>query len=413
MSKSYHNILSKRLSNQIVAIAYDKFDTITSQVTIRLMQGAALEQGVPTTPHTSVESKDLPVIEVFDSLVAKGGAGSSGFTSYESIAGQLGYLVATGHKDILMYIDSPGGEVAGLFALTSYMSDLRSKGINLIGLTDGLCCSAAYAIGSACSKLVATASSEIGSIGVITALVDVTEADKEDGYKYTILRSKSDKALGNPHEPTTDKIVSKVEAKLAEYDTIFNTEVNKNRPSLSVESIISMKGNTFLGETALSLSLIDAIIPNIQSFIENNSLAQNKSSIQPTTRGLTMTLEEALLAKDSLQAELTNVKATLATATASGKQEEQQRILGILKAATTFSQPIASVEKLVSKGYSADQAVDMFELAAEAKQSAQAVNTANAVDAGAIANALQANNEAKESSWNAKTSALLQPYGVM
>lgn len=195
-----------------------------------------------------------------------------------------------------------------------------------------------------------------------------------------------------------------------------------NYPKIINKEAVDKKGYFWLVssvdvlENSCVLFGSNPITPVLNSSLNEitNSLAQNKSSNQPTTRGLTMTLEEALLAKDSLQAELTNVKATLATATASGKQEEQQRILGILKAATTFNQPIASVEKLVTKGYSADQAVDMFELAAEAKQQASAVNTANAVDAGAIATAEQANNEAKLSSWNAKSSALLQPVpGVM
>ena len=154
--KSYQHILSKRLTNQVLAIAYDKLDTITSQVTLRLLQGLPLALDVEPTNHNKVASKTIPVIEVFDSLVAKGGAGASGFTSYESIASTLQTLVAEGKNKIVMYIDSPGGEVSGLFALTSYMKSLKEQGVSLIGVTDGLCASAAYAIGSACSTLHAT-----------------------------------------------------------------------------------------------------------------------------------------------------------------------------------------------------------------------------------------------------------------
>lgn len=377
MPKTYTNLLEKRLTNQVLAISYDKLDLITSQVTLRLLAGQALDQTVVSTQHSSISSTEIPIVEVFDSLVAKNGAGISGFTSYESIASDLTSYVESGHKKILMYIDSPGGEVAGLFALTDYMQSLKAQGVELVGITDGLCASAAYAIGSACSSLYATAGCEIGSIGVIIALIDTTEMDKEDGLKYTILRSKDEKALGNPHEATTEKVISNFEAKLSEYDTLFNNMVAKCKPKLTIDAIISMKGNTFLSNKALELNLIDGIVVSVQDYI--NSLASNKSSQQPNTRGIsmseTMTLEAALAQVGSLSTELMSVKASLATAEAKGKSEEQQRILGILKAATTFNQPVSSTEKLISKGYSAEQAVDMFELAVESKQAANAVNT--------------------------------------
>ena len=71
--------------------------------------------------------------------------------------------------------------------------------------------SAAYAIGSAAQQVYATESSTVGSIGVIMSLVDVTEADKANGYSYTILRSKEDKAIYNPHEQISSAVIDKNE----------------------------------------------------------------------------------------------------------------------------------------------------------------------------------------------------------
>jgi len=378
MSKQYSNILSKRLNNQVFALTANKLDVITSQVTLRLMANQALATDIYPSAKAAVISDKLPIISVFDSLVSKGGAGSSGFTSYESITSQLKTLVAEGSKKIILNIDSPGGEVAGLFGLTDYMQKLKLSGVELIGITDGMCCSAAYAIGSACSSLYATVSSEIGSIGVITALVDATEADAQDGLKFTIVRSKTDKALGNPHEPTSEAVITEVEKKLSIYDNIFNSTVSANRPQLTIESIIAMKGSTFLGEEALSLNLIDAIIPSLQTFLdEQTSLASNKGTTTTnlSTRGNTMDLEQALAAKAALEAELTTVKASLASAEAKGKQDEQARLLGIFSAGAAFGLPVASITKVAQAGFSLEQATMNFELVKESMQAATAINT--------------------------------------
>lgn len=385
MDKSYKHIIEKRLTNQPLMISVDKLDVITSEVTMRLLAGQPLDRDLSPRQPAEIQSK-LPIIDVFGSLVAKGGAGASGFTSYESITSQLNYLVENGYTNIGLYIDSPGGEVAGCFALTDYMFSLREQGITLIGLTDGSCTSAAYAIGSACSKLYATAGSILGSIAVITAVVDATEADAQEGLKYHIIRSKSDKALGNPHEPTTDKIITEVEKRLLQYDNIFNASVTKYRPSVSMGTIVSLKGGTVLAEEALSLGLIDAIIPSIQEFINSttNSLASNKSSIN-NPRGFKMTLEEALAANIKLHEENTSLKASLASIEAKGRLDEQQRILGILKAGDTFKMSVGDITKDIVSGATPEAATSIYERIAEATQAANSVSVAAQEQAGASA----------------------------
>jgi ClpP class serine protease len=379
-----------------LAISREKLSIITSQVTLRLLVGEQPDKlSIETKP---VPAASVPVVKVFDSLVAKGGVGDSGYTSYESLTNELASLANNGNKTIALYIDSPGGEVNGLFALTDYIKELQSKGIEIVGLVDGLCCSASYAIGSACSKLLATNTSEIGSIGVIAALVDRTAQDASAGISYTILRSSnaSEKALGNSHEATTPEVVSNLQSRLDELESIFFAAVNKCRPKLSLQTIAGFKGNTLLAEKALEMGLIDGIITSAQTYLESmNTPAKGNLSgnLNNDRRGNQMNLEEAQSQIINLTSELQQVKASLASAEAKGRQEEQARLLAIVEAGATFGIPSANVVKVVKAGFSVEQAVINFEMAKETAQNISAIDTVVPTETGVAVSAPKTEGE--------------------
>jgi len=382
----YHRILS-RLYNQPLAISQAKLDVLTSQVTMKLLAGDSIS-ALPS--DMVVERKDnaqaLPkvaVINVFDSLVSKNGAGDSGSTSYETISSRITSAITNGAEKIVFYIDSPGGEVAGLFGLAAFIASLPAKyNVETIAVTDGMMTSAAYVIGAACSKVYATSSSIVGSIGVIMTLINTVEADKMDGVSYKILRSKDDKALINPHEPFASKAIEDAVKMLETLDGIMNESVSKYRPMLSVAEIIKLNGNTVLGEEALALNLIDGIVESLDSTL--NSILKEASSSpkfntisSTTTRGTNMsTLEEALAENIRLSSELQAIKANSTLEIAKAVQGEQDRVLGILDAATTFKLSMDTATKRIKAGSSVEATVEMFEAIKEAVQMATSVDTA-------------------------------------
>ncbi len=80
----------------------------------------------------------------------------------------------------MLDIDSPGGEVSGLFDLVDFIFNSRNKK-PIFSVANDYACSAAYAIASATEKIFVTRTSCVGSIGVIATHLDVSEADKKDG----------------------------------------------------------------------------------------------------------------------------------------------------------------------------------------------------------------------------------------
>lgn len=386
----YARLLS-RLYNTPLAISQAKLDVITSQVTLKLLAGEDVGSLRADSPfiqdHTDISGNDTPktkvaTIKVFDSLVAKNGSGDSGVTSYESINRQIQSVVADGANKIVFYIDSPGGEVAGLFGLAKTINSLsKDLGIETVAVSDGMITSAAYVIAAACDKVLATSSTIVGSIGVIMTLINTSAADKRQGYKYEIIRSKDEKALLNPHEPFSSKGLEDAVKMLGTLDTIMNETVNSFRPKLSIDQIITLNGNTVLGEEALQLGLIDGVVDSYSAAMDEvtSTKVQSKTSKSSlTTNGANMstqTLEEALAENIKLSSELEASKQKVALGIAQGKADEQARILGILEASDTFKLPLATAVKRIKAGTSIADTVEMFESIKEAIQMANPVGS--------------------------------------
>jgi hypothetical protein len=234
--------------------------------------------------------------------------------------------------------------------------------------------SAAYAIGSAAQQVYATESSTVGSIGVIMSLVDVTEADKANGYSYTILRSKEDKAIYNPHEQISSAVIDKYSAMLTELDSLFNAEVAKNRPQLTLESIVNMKADAFLGNKALELGLIDGIVSSMDEVINLNLNSTTK-------RGDVMTLEELKAQLSAKDTELATLQASVTNTVAKAIADERARCIDILAAGQSLKITAEQVTKRISAGTAKEDVVDIFTAIADAIGTSTAIDTAAPVEA--------------------------------
>jgi len=377
---NYLRVLS-RIANAPLFLSEDKLNILSTNVIIPLLtSGKALEgQATPTNKEINVNNPKLAIIEVFDSLVGKGGAGESGFTSYEGIDKKVKAAIASGVSKIGFYIDSPGGEVGGLFALTDFISNLPSVyGIETFAFTDGSANSAAYAIASATQTIYATSTASLGSIGVIMSLVDVTKMDEKLGATYTILRSKKEKAVYNPHEAVTAEVVNKYTAILDELDTIFNENVVANRNVLSINDIKNMQGNSYLASKAVELKLADKVVANLDEVI---NLVLSDVNSQPTQKGNVMTLEELKAQLSAKEADLAALQASVTNTVAKAITDERARCSEILIAGSTLKIPVELISKRIIAGSSKEDALDVFTAIAEAKGISTAIDTTTSITA--------------------------------
>lgn len=349
--------LLQRLEGVPLLISEGKLRIITENVTLPLLLGQ--RDQIPNVPSMSMATKKsyipasqkVAVINVFDSLVSKNASAGSGLTSYQQINKSISDALSIGATDIVFYIDSPGGEVAGLFGLTDRIRSLADAGINTIGFSDGMATSAAYAILAACKKSYTTASTISGSIAAIMTHAETSKADSERGITYTILRSKAEKALGDSHTPLNEAAIGKFQTILVSIDTLFNNDVVLSRPNLSVQAIIDMKGSEFMAEEALQLGLIDGIIPSLEAvFTETFS--------QTDLKGINMNLETLQAQLEASEETIASLQSQLSEAIITATTSERNRCLTLANNATVLHLGFDIALEHIKEGYSPELSLD-------------------------------------------------------
>ena len=410
-------LILERCLDQPLNITQSKLELLTSTVFAQLLAVSkdikiefALnsETGVKTPVEENLDrtestSRPAPMdfqaplntatIYVEGSLVNRNGAGSSGITSYEGIRTQIESIIQrnsnsdyTPIKNILFRIGSGGGESAGNFPLTDFIKSLPVKyGIHTYGFTDSTACSAAYAVLAACEKTFAVDTAQVGSIGTVMSLVDVTKADEKQGIKYTILRSKSEKAAYNPHEEISKSVLTDAKTRLKVWDDKFNNLMHSYRPQLSLAAIDELKGKSVAAEEGVTLGLVDTIVNSIDDVFaairadtvvtpEKAKEVKLKSPLTKTV-GNTMTFEEALQQNMQLNAELQALKDSRTLDISSAVVQERQRVTSIMTAKTTFGVSDSTTLNAITKGWPLDMVSSMFQEVAASKAADTAIVT--------------------------------------
>lgn len=182
----------------------------------------------------------------------------SGLTGYGDIKASLDAAMSDpAVKGILLQIDSYGGEVNGCFDLSDAIATARaSKPVYAVASDDAY--SAAYALASAASKLYVSRTSGVGSIGVVALHVDMSEADKNDGLKYSYIYSGDHKIDGNPHQPLSSQARDTIQAECDRLRMLFAASVARYR-SVPVADLVAMQAACFYGDSAVSAKLADAV----------------------------------------------------------------------------------------------------------------------------------------------------------
>jgi signal peptide peptidase SppA len=149
-------------------------------------------------------------------------------------------------KAVFLNIDSPGGTVAGTPELAAAVKTLNENK-PVYAFSSGLMCSAAYWIASQARAIYATPSAQVGSIGVVQAVIDNTAALDKAGLKVEVFSVGKYKAMGAPGTPLTDDQRELIQSNLAEIAAEFHDAVLSRGRSIPAEA---MEGQTFSGKQA-------------------------------------------------------------------------------------------------------------------------------------------------------------------
>jgi ClpP class serine protease len=183
----------------------------------------------------------------------------SGMTGYDGL--RQAYLTAVTDPEVRGIIvddDSPGGEVAGCFDLVDTMHETRGEKPVWAVLNENAF-SAAYAIASACDRIIVPRTGGTGSIGVICMHVDWSQAIDKAGLKVTIVKRGEKKADGRPEIPLSDSAYADMLADIDTMGELFEDTVARNR-GMAASKVRAMQAGTFLGGNGVTAGLADAVM---------------------------------------------------------------------------------------------------------------------------------------------------------
>lgn len=184
-----------------------------------------------------------------------------GNTTYPDIVSAIGIAEQDPNVEkIDMMIDSPGGEIAGLFALIDVINSAK-KPINAI--VSNTAASAAYAIASSADKIIAkNNSARFGSIGIV---VDM----RLDANKVSIT---STNAPNKRPDISTEEGKAVVRAELDDVHSLFAAAIASGR-NTTVDKVNTSfgQGGMFLADEALKRGMIDSIAKTSLQSVKNTN----------------------------------------------------------------------------------------------------------------------------------------------
>ena len=162
---------------------------------------------------------------------------------------------------IIIDISSPGGTVTGVEEAASMLARSSKK---TIAFTDTEAASAAYWIGSAADRFVATPSATVGSIGVYMAIPDYSKAFEMQGVRMDVIKSGTLKGAGIPGTSLSDAQRADLQAQVEAIHADFKAAVRDKRKMAKDED---MEGQVFSGRQAAQKGLVTGLGTSLAALI--------------------------------------------------------------------------------------------------------------------------------------------------
>jgi signal peptide peptidase SppA len=256
--------LAFRVFGTPLLIARAKLEVILGALAPRLAGGTfePLDPETHPAPLTSITVEKIAVVSVIGTLVSRSGYldAASGLQAYGDIAEAIATAIDDASvRGVILDVDSPGGEVGGLFDLVEQIQAIRGTSAKpLWAVANESALSAAYAIASAADRLYVTRTGEVGSIGVVAVHIDESGADAKAGLAWTFVFAGDRKVDGNAHEPLSERARATIQADVDRLYTEFCALVAANR-GLSPEAVRGTEAAIYRGTLAVRAGLADRL----------------------------------------------------------------------------------------------------------------------------------------------------------
>lgn len=225
----------------------------------------------------------IAVVPVLGPLVTRGDwlTALLGATDYAEIGSTVEAAFADpSARAVLLELDSPGGEVGGLFDLVDRLATLRDAAQKpLWAVASESALSAAYAIASVAERLYLSRTAEIGSVGVVAIHVDESAADAMAGQKWTLIYAGARKVDGNAHEPLSGAAFAEIQADVDALHAELVALVARNR-KLAPDAVRATEAAIYRGKRGIEAGFADRLGTLDQALAD---LSQSLDQPQPAS----------------------------------------------------------------------------------------------------------------------------------
>lgn len=197
-----------------------------------------------------------------------------GLLAYQEIRLATIQAIQKGVGAILFDYATPGGDASGMIDLADFISQIP---IPTISHASGSMASAGYFLGMQSDHIHSSLLSEVGSIGVLVKIYDITEMNSRMGVKVERFRSGNLKAVGDPEVSMSKEERAYVEGQIKYMADVFFSSLSAARgiPNEMLTKLGITTGRTFMGADAVAVGLVDSIQSFDKSVLKAYNLATN------------------------------------------------------------------------------------------------------------------------------------------
>jgi ClpP class serine protease len=243
----------------------DKTTFIAATDYLKLRNAGMIDFGSADTGAPAKETFDtarsIGVIDISGPLTYKPTMFQAlcGGCSYEDILDQASTMIDAGVKTIIMNCDSGGGEAYGCFEAADELRRMcDAGGVQLSAYVDGMACSAMYGLACVADEIVVNPYAEVGSIGVLIALMNDSEAMKQAGVERTFITDGTEKVPFAADGSFREGFIQDLQARVSELGDSFRQHVSKHT-GLSVEELKATNAKVYSAKDALAMGLVNKI----------------------------------------------------------------------------------------------------------------------------------------------------------
>jgi signal peptide peptidase SppA len=308
---------------------------------------------------------------------------SGGPTTYGEIRKAFDTALADdGVQSILLDIDSPGGEVCGVFDLADHIYQSRAMK-PITAVCNESAYSAAYLLASSAGRIIIPRTGGAGSVGVVATHADFSRAEDAAGITITHIYAGAKKVDYSPHRPLSSEALTELQAGVAETYDLFVSTVARNR-GISESVVRGTEAGCFVGKKAVGIGLADEVAPvdkAIQIARKGVRSTTKMSAVTAATETEEKMDRETLLEKhpDLYQAILAEGKASaavaletsaLAAAREEGAATERQRIQAVESACMPGHEKLIAELKFDGKTTGGEAALSVLAAEKQLRESA-------------------------------------------